>query len=181
MKKDLRRTFRILGTNITDLKGVLDMAAETRWTLEKTLDLALNMEEQSIRLYTSAQVKAFSPGSKQILKKLVKEERKHKNKILEAQKNPEKVEKIGLSDTNIDDLKIVDFLEDVTLSPDAGYQQILIYAGKREKTAHDFYIWLAKQYPNNNIGTVFTGLAQEELKHKYMLEREYDDLILKQM
>ena len=157
------------------------MTSETQWTLDKALDLALSMEEQSIRLYTSAQNKALSPGSKQILKTLVKEETKHKNKILEVKKNPEKVEKIGLSDMRIDDLKIVDFLEDVTLSPEAGYQQILIYAGKREKIAHDFYIWLATQYQNKNVGTVFAGLAQEELKHKYMIEREYDEIILKQM
>ena len=157
------------------------MVIETRWTLEKVLCLALNMEKESIQLYTSAKDKALNPASKQFLNDLVEEEKKHENKILDVRKNPEKIEEIGFLNKSIDDLKIVDWLEDVSLSPEAGYQQILIYAGKREKTAHDLYFWLAKRYQNKNIGRVFSRLAQEELKHKYLLEKEYDDIILKEM
>lgn len=40
---------------------------------------------------------------------------------------------------------------------------------------------LAKKYANKQIGKMFSKLAQEGLKHKYRLEREYDDVILKQM
>ena len=53
-------------------------------TLERALKLALNMEEQSIKIYTSAQNKVSSPSSKVLLKELVKEEEKHKDKILKA-------------------------------------------------------------------------------------------------
>ena len=154
------------------------MTMETKWTLEKALDVAINMEEKSIQLYTSAQDKILNPSSKQFLKALVEEEQKHRSKLLEVKMSPEKIEEFGSSDTRIENLKIVDWLEDVSLSPEASYQQILIYAGKREKTSHDFYIWLAQQYQNKDIGKVFARLAQEELKHKYLLEKEYDDIIL---
>ena len=150
-------------------------------TLENALKLALSMEEQSIEIYTSAQNKVLNPSSKVLLRELVKEEEKHKNKILEAMRDPKKVKEIGSLETRIHDLKIVDFLKDVSLAPEADYQQILIYAGKREKETHDFYLELAKKYRDKQIGKMFAKLAQEELKHKYMIEKEYDDVVLEWM
>jgi len=139
------------------------------------------MEEESIRLYTSAQSKVLTRSSMEFLKHLVKEEEKHKNKILEAMKHLEKAEEIGHFETEIQDLKIVDYLEDVSLSPEADYQQILIYAGKREKATHDFYVELARNCRGKQIEKMFAKLAQEELNHKYRLEREYDEPMLKHM
>ncbi len=139
------------------------------------------IEEQSIKLYTSAQDKVLHASSKMFLMELVEEEKKHKNKILDAMRDPEKVKEIGSLETKIKDLKIVDYLKDVSLSREADYQRILIYAGKREKETRDFYMELAKKYANTQIGKMFTKLAQEELNHKHWLEQEYDDVILKQM
>lgn len=139
------------------------------------------MEEGSIRLYISAQDKVVNPSSKQFLKELVLEEQRHKKKILEAMRDPDKIEEIGSSDREIQDLKIIDILKDVSLSPEADYQQILIYAGKREKDAHDLYSYLAKRFKTEQIGQMFKRLAQEELKHKLRLEKEYDDIILTEM
>ncbi|MGD8566395.1 MAG: ferritin family protein [Candidatus Bathyarchaeota archaeon] len=149
--------------------------------LKTALELALRMEEESIKIYVSAQEKALNPSSKEFLKELVKEEEDHKNKIQSALKDPEKLDDIGLPVNKIKDLRIVDYLEDVTLSPEADYQQILIYAGQREKKAHDLYIRLAKAFKGNQIRKLFIRLAEEELKHKYRIEREYDDIILKYM
>jgi rubrerythrin len=153
----------------------------SEWTLERALKLALSMEEESIKLYTSAQNRVVNPGSMELLKELVKEEEKHKSNILEAMRDQEKVKDIGSYEAKIQNLKIVDYLKDVSLSPDAGYQEILIYAGKREKATHDFYMELARRYSNEEIGRMFAKLAHEELKHKYRLEQEYDDVILKYM
>lgn len=149
--------------------------------MERALELALSKEKESIRLYTAAQEKVLNPGSIGLLKELVEEEKKHRSKILDAMRDVEKAKEIGGFETKITDLKIVDYLEDVSLSPEADYQQILIYAGKREKATHDFYIELGRSYKDEEIGKTFTKLAQEELKHKYRLEQEYDDVILKYM
>ncbi len=150
-------------------------------TLEGTLKFALAREEESIKLYASAQKKALNFGSSKFLQELADEEQTHKAKIREAMRNPKKVKEIGTLETKIQDLKIVDYLEDVTLSPEADYQQILIYAAKREKTTHDLYLELAGRYKEKHIGRMFAKLAQEELKHKYRLEKEYDEVILKYM
>ena len=99
----------------------IERQALSEWTLESALKLALNIEEESIRLYTSAQGKVLNSSSVEFLKHLAKEEEKHKNKILEAMRYLEKVEEIGHFETKIQDLKVVDYLEDVSLSPEADY------------------------------------------------------------
>ena len=76
-------------------------------TLAGLLKLALSMEEQSIAIYTSAQNKVLSPSSKVLLKELVEEEEGHKNKILEAMRDPKKVKEIGSLETRIHDLAII--------------------------------------------------------------------------
>ena len=150
-------------------------------TLKEVLELAIKKEEQSIEIYSSAQTKVLNPSSKAFLKELVEQEKEHKNKILEAMRDPEKIREMGSLDPEIRDLRIVDYLREVSLSAEADYQQILIYAGKREKETHDFYLGLAKKYKDKQIGKMFAKLAQEELTHKYRLEREYDEAILEWM
>jgi rubrerythrin len=150
-------------------------------TLEKALKIAIAMEEQSIKLYSNSQDKVVTPGSRQFLKELVEEEKRHKSNILQAMEDPEKIKEIGTLDMPVQDLKISDVLVETSLSPEATYQDILIYAAKREKETHDFYISLAKKYRESQVGKMFASLAQEELKHKYRLETEYDDVILWQM
>ena len=139
------------------------------------------MEEQSIQLYSTAQEKVTNPASRTFLKELVTEEGRHRTNLLQAMEDPGKIQEIGTLDTVVQDLKIVDTLKDATLSPDADYQDILIYAAKREKVTHDFYIEMAMKYKESQIGKMFVNLAQEELRHKYRLETEYDDIVLKWM
>jgi len=153
----------------------------SNWTMEKAMDRAVAMEEESIQLYTDAQDKVVNPGSKQFLKELVAEEEKHRSNILAAKEDPSKIEEIGSLSTPVQDLKISDGLVATTLSPEASYQEILIYAAKREKETHDFYMQLARSYRESQVGKMFAAFAQEELRHKYLLEKEYDDVILWQM
>jgi len=153
----------------------------SEWTMEKAMDRAVAMEEESIQLYTDAQDKVVNPGSKQFLKELVAEEEKHRSNILAAKEDPSKIEEIGSLSAPVQDLKISDGLVATTLSPEASYQEILIYAAKREKETHDFYMQLAWSYRESQVGKMFAAFAQEELRHKYLLEKEYDDVILWQM
>ncbi len=60
------------------------------------------------------------------------------------------------------------------------YQEILIYAGKREKDTSEYYQSLSKQFEGSNIGRFFNALSAEELKHKYKIEKLYDEEVLKE-
>jgi rubrerythrin len=153
----------------------------SEWTLEKAIDLAVMMEEQSIHLYSTSINSVTNPGSKQFLKDLLEIEKTHKEKLLEAKSNPEKIAEIGFLHSKIPDLGIAEISSEGTLSPGADYQQILLFAAQREKGAHDYYMKLAANYRGKQIGAMFEAFAQEEMKHKYRLEKEYDDFVLQDM
>jgi len=79
------------------------------------------------------------------------------------------------------DLKIADYLVDVTLTPESTYQDILLFAAKREKAAFNLYTDLAHAYSSvPDVKKIFEVLAQEEATHKLKLEREYDDNVYKE-
>ncbi|MBT7915767.1 hypothetical protein HN588_17895, partial [Candidatus Bathyarchaeota archaeon] len=78
----------------------------------------------------------------------------------------------------IPDLKITDQLVNVPLDADADYQTILIFAAQREKATHDFYVQIARKFKEEEWGKMFNNFATEELRHKYLLEKEYDDVVL---
>ena len=51
---------------------------------------------------------------------------------------------------------------------------------KREEKSYKLYTSLAQQGKDPSIAKLFQLLAQEELKHKNRLEKEYDEVILKE-
>jgi len=151
------------------------------WTVEMVLNRAVAMENQSYGLYVWARDKASSPEAKTLLKELAEEELKHKDKISEVLENMERISEIGSLPEKVEDLKIVDGLEDTKLSETATYQEILIFAGKREKETYEYYQELSQRFGENKVGKLFHKLAQEELKHKNRIEREYDQYVLQEM
>lgn len=146
--------------------------------MKAILEAAVKIEEQSYALYEMAQGKVNYPSSKKLLKELAQEEIKHKEKLLAIIEDKEKISELGSHTTNIQNLKIVDVMEDTTLSEDADYQRILIYAAKREKSTYEYYDSLALRFEGTGVGELFSKLAQEELMHKNRLEREYDEYVL---
>jgi rubrerythrin len=149
--------------------------SELEW--KKIIEAAVNVEEQSIALYSMALENAKYPSSKVFLKELLAEEKGHKMKLEAIKNNPSKIAELG-SHGKVQDLKIVDMLKDTPLSNDADYESILVYAAKREKSTYDYYNTLALGLKRTKIGEVFSKLAQEELGHKNKLEKEYDDCVL---
>ena len=151
------------------------------WTIEQALILGRTMEEGAIKLYSETAEKVKNPGSKQLLLELAEEEKKHRAYFQRALDNPEITVNIGGVKRKIVDYKITDRLKDVTLSPEATYQDILIYASKSEKTASEFYSQLAEQFKGHPIGVMLADFAEQEMTHKQRLEKEYDEVVLAEM
>jgi len=147
---------------------------------KEIIDVAIKVEEQSITLYTMALNNAKYPSSKVFLKQLVDEEKRHKNKLEEIMKDQTKILELGSHGGAAKDLKIIDMLLGTSLSSNADYQAILVYATKREKSTYDYYKTLALGFKGTKTGALFSKLAEEELEHKNKLEKEYDDCILKE-
>jgi len=150
------------------------------WTIEKALEVGAEMELESITLYTETAEKATYPGAKKLLTELADDEKRHRQYFLEGLRDPENVKMRTLKE-HIPDLKITDKLVKVPLDPMADYPQILIYAAQREKATHDFYVQIARRFKDAELGKMFNNFAKEELRHKYLLEREYDDVVLAEM
>lgn len=149
------------------------------FTVEEALNRAIAMEEQSYSLYTWAIRKARTPGGRKLFEELIQEERKHKEKLLSIRDGKAKLSEFTGSEAKVVDLKIVDYLADVKLSEDMGFQEILIYAGKREKYTYEYYDSLSKKF-KGELGRLFEALADEELNHKYRIEKLYDDEVLRE-
>ena len=60
------------------------------------------------------------------------------------------------------------------------YQDALILAIKMEQANENLYRDLASATSNEENRALFTFLMEQEIKHRNMLEREYDDNILQQ-
>ncbi len=146
------------------------------------INRALNIEEQSYNLYISTIDMVEAQEAKAFLKELADWELEHKAKLLAIMDNPEKMKEFSRDMPKVQDLKIVNYLEDVTLTDvsDYGYQKILIYVGKREQETYEYYDDLAKKLGDSNVGVFFARLASEELIHKNKIEKEYDQYVLQE-
>ena len=151
---------------------------------KKLLEGAIKIEEESYSIYVKAKKIAQLSSSKALLNELAEAELSHKEKLLEITQKSASVYWAGVSElgseTEVEDLKIVDYMLDTALSEDADYPSILIYAGKREKMTYEHYRSLgsgpfARYFPQ--VGELFSKLAEEELIHKNKIEREYSERV----
>ena len=150
------------------------------WTIEKALEIGAEMELESYTLYTETAKNAKYPGAKKLLLEIAEDEKRHREYFLQGLEDPKNIKMRTLKE-NIPDLKITDRLVKVPLDPKADYPQILIFAAQREKATHDFYIQIARKFKDTEMGAMFNNFAKEELRHKYLIEKEYDDVVLSQM
>ncbi len=145
-----------------------------RWaTMNETLDFAIGEEQAAADFYLNLAQKTRVPGMREALAAFAREEKNHKAE-LEAIK-----EGAGFSfaSQRIDDLKIAEYVVDVTPDPQMTYRDALIVAMKKEKAAFKLYADLAELAADDSLRTIFLALSQEEARHKLRFEAEYDDLL----
>ena len=150
------------------------------WTIEKALKMGAEMELESYNLYTKTAEEARYPGAKKLLTEIAADEKRHREYFLKGLGDPKHLKMRTLKE-DIPDLKITDRLVKVPLDPNADYPEILIFAAQREKATHDFYVQIARKFKDSEMGKMFNNFATEELRHKYLLEKEYDDVVLAEM
>ncbi|MFC1802645.1 ferritin family protein [Thermoproteota archaeon] len=151
-----------------------------KWTIEKALQVGAEMELESYTLYTETAVKAKYPGAKKLLEEIAEDEKRHREYFIKRLEDPLNLKLKALKE-EIPDLKITDKLVKVPLDPKSDYPQVLIFAAQREKSTHDFYVQIACKFKDTELGKIFNNFATEELRHKYLLEKEYDDVVLAEM
>lgn len=144
-------------------------------TFEEIRRFAIDKEIRSFEFYTRAGEMAAYSGSRELFSDLAKEEEGHR-KLLEGF-TMDKV--VAAEIMPIPNLKISEYMTDVSWRPDLSYADILRFAMKMEERALTLYTDLAGSAEDGQVKKLFTFLAGQEAKHKLRLEKTYDDEILK--
>jgi rubrerythrin len=142
---------------------------------KKMIQFAIGREIDAINFYNQANKMVKHSGTKELFLDFMKQEEGHKKKlegVLAGKVEVAKIEKVP-------NLKISDYMVDGELRPDISYADILRIAMKREERSVKLYTDLMEQSQDAALNNLFTFLVQEESKHKYALEKIYDDEILK--
>ena len=141
---------------------------------DEIIRFAIDGEQEAVDAYTTASETVARANVKKMLLGMARQEQMHKEKL-------ESIDRERVADTaivNVPDLRIADFMDDVTITADMDYQDILVVAMKREEKAHNLYTTLASNTEDAELRKVFELLAQEEAGHKLALEKEYDEHVL---
>ena len=144
--------------------------------VDEILDFAIKNEQQAVDFYRELAAKTQNADMRETFEKFAIEEVGHKAKLIKV-----KEDKIfTITKDVIIDLKLADYVDHVRPSENMSYQDALILAMKREKSAFILYTKLASKTTNKDLQELFLQLAQEESKHKMMFEIEYDEVILRE-
>lgn len=143
-------------------------------TIGDVLDFAIQREEAAAKLYESMAEKAERPEMREALLEFADEEKRHKQRLLKIKDG----ELPAVSEEQIADLKIAQYIELPDVGPKMDYPEALRFAMNSEKAAFRLYSDLAA-ISSSKIAAVFRSLAQEEAKHKLRFEVEYEDNVLR--
>ncbi len=136
---------------------------------------AIEKEIKAFSFYMSASQVAKYSGARELFLELAKEEEGHR-KLLEKID----LEKIGQARIeSVPNLKISDYMVEVEFRPDMPYADILRAAMKMEERSLKLYTDWNESTEDGDLKKLFTFLANQEAKHKYRLEKIYDEEILK--
>jgi len=140
-------------------------------TLKEALEFATTKEREAEEFYRTWSNQASNPAVKTLFSELAESERGHAEKL--SRIAPEDLIAQGPAPS---DLRLSDYLVEVEPQPGTSLQDALILAMKREQASVALYERLSQL--EGNAQPVFAALAQEEHRHKRLLEAEYDKVVL---
>ncbi len=147
-------------------------------SVKTVLQKAAAKERGAYRLYSGFAKTTDDAAARALLKDLAVEEKRHIKLVSDAARGRKSAgEKItGIAA----DLHITEYLKPTKLSARASFQEVLIYAMKREAQAIEAYAAMARAVKNPRIRKLCRFLAVQEKAHKLRLERFYDDVIYRE-
>ncbi len=144
--------------------------------VDEILAFAIEQEQKAVDFYTALAKEAVSEEMKKVFLEFAGEEIRHKQRLTRIREEgvftmPKQV---------VADLKIGDYMVEVKASGKLSYEEALVLAMKREKSAFKLYTNLAERAPNDELKSIFETLAMEESRHKLRFELEYDEYVLRE-
>jgi len=148
-------------------------------SLNDVLTFAIRREHDARELYMMFRDMVKDPGAKALLEDLANQESGHKN-LLEHALKKENIELIG-GKKEVRDLHLSDYMVTEDIGPDSTPQNVMTFAMKKEQEAYNMYQMLLGNYEGTEIEDIFSRLSQEEMHHKEILEREYEEHFMQWM
>jgi rubrerythrin len=143
--------------------------------LYELLESAIFKEIASEARYKELQKKADDPGAVELMKELAEQEEKHAVWLTAMRdKSSSKKWHKGAAE----DLRITDHLAGPDTLENAGLQDTLVFAIKREQASVDFYSRMTGLLSTKLAKRISQRLVNEEIRHKVKLEILYDGLFL---
>ncbi len=146
-------------------------------TIESILKKAANKEQGSYLIYKNAASRAKDVQIKTTLSKFAEEELKHKQAIEDFNIETLSNKEIEIEETSRQGISEYLTSTDEGISEVSDFNDILVYAAKREKKAFEFYSNMSKQVDDAGLKNLFVWLAQEESKHKEDIEALFWEVI----
>ena len=141
-------------------------------SLENALTFAADKENASSMLYTSFRNIVKNRAAKKLLEELAAQELQHKELIENALASGD-IAAIG-GKHDISELSFSDYMVSGSIGPESDPQDVMQFAMKMEQAAFELYSDLLENYGGTNLESLFSKLAREELKHKEILEYQYE-------
>jgi rubrerythrin len=148
-------------------------------SLNDVLTFAIRREHDARELYLMFRDMVKDPGAKALLEDLANQELGHKNLLENALKGGN-IARIG-GKKEIKDLHLGDYMVTEEVGPESSPQDVMLFAIKKEQEAYNIYHMLLGNYEGTEVEELFSKLAQEELRHKETLEREYEEHFMQEM
>jgi rubrerythrin len=147
-------------------------------TVEEILREAIQGEVESYELYTNASSLVQTEHIKEMLRELAQEELGHKNALERMLADPGQLQwqVQELRAAPIQDYKIGDHLVAQPLGPDSTFQDVCIFASKKEQQSYELYQSLAVQSAGE-IRDLLEAMAKDELRHKNLVEGWYEEVV----
>ncbi len=146
-------------------------------TIESILKKAAGKETGSYLIYKNAANRAKDAQIKTTLSKFAEEELKHKQAIEDFNIETLSSKEIEIEETSRQGISEYLTSTDEGINEDSDFNDILVYAAKREKKAFEFYSSMSKQVDDAGLKNLFVWLAQEESKHKEDIEALFWEVI----
>ena len=136
---------------------------------KEIIEFAIAHELKAYQLYVDLAEKMTHSKTRQLCKKLAKEERRHIARLeKESSKKCRLVSPINIGRYCIDDDKVNIFANRLSL---------LSFAIKKEKISAKLYRDLSNSAKNESARQLFVRLEEEELKHEKQLGVEYNNCL----
>jgi len=143
---------------------------------DDVINFAIAREEDAVDAYGSMAQKAKNPGLKELLLELEEEEKNHKRLLQDI--SQEKI--AALKPEKVIDLKISDYLVEEPPGAEMNFQDLLIFAAKKEQKAVELYGRMADSTDDVDLKKLFLFMVEQEKAHKFKLEVKYEEHVLEE-